>query len=259
MNDGIIKNNGTSRLMRATLPATYEEFKRACEAGTQPLDVLFNAAGWAQLPDFLNKGNLWADDTAALFGLGQNSVPDDGFKKIYEQSQTTNDKILRELILKLEDTPVKNGSVSFAIDFSDFDTTKYKSAIVYLEVYQSHNGGEVKVTSDKAMFCITGGREDRDDILFGFGPGGTTDYLVKTGAIELHFQFTNKVGDEQIDLIGHAFVSGKDFRASRSEFAGFYGYKIDNTDALGPYTFTNIADGGKAAFKHIEVFGERYV
>ena len=130
MNDGIIKNNGTSRLMRATLPATYEEFKRACEAGTQLLDVLFNAAGWAQLPDFLNKGNLWADDTAALFGLGQDSVPDDGFKKVYEQNKNTESKITKELLLKVKDTPENQSQVSFAIDFSDYDITKYKSAII---------------------------------------------------------------------------------------------------------------------------------
>lgn len=77
MNDGIIKNDGTSRLMRASLPATYEDFKRACAAGTQPLDVLFNASGWAQQPDFLNKGNLLADRTTARAGLFSTAVPDD--------------------------------------------------------------------------------------------------------------------------------------------------------------------------------------
>ncbi len=87
MIDGIIKNDGTSRLMRATLPATYEEFKSACEAGTQSLDVLFNEAGWAQLPDFLNKGNLWEDTTAALFGLGADSVPNDGFAWLGKYNQ----------------------------------------------------------------------------------------------------------------------------------------------------------------------------
>lgn len=87
MNDGIIKNDGTSRLMRASLPATYEEFKKACEAGTQPLDVLFNEEGWMQLPDFLNKGNLWSDVTEALFGLGVDSVPNDGFAYLGKYAQ----------------------------------------------------------------------------------------------------------------------------------------------------------------------------
>ena len=79
MMDGIIKADGTSRLMRAELPATYEEFRAQCRAGAQPLDVLFNALGWSQLPTFLNKANLLKDDTAALFGLGAYAVPDDVF------------------------------------------------------------------------------------------------------------------------------------------------------------------------------------
>lgn len=79
MIDGIIKADGTSRLMRATLPATYEEFKAQAAAGTLPLDILFNEAGWSQLPTFLNKANLLKDLTANLFGLGADAVPDDVF------------------------------------------------------------------------------------------------------------------------------------------------------------------------------------
>lgn len=206
----------------------------------------------------LNKSTLWADDTAALFGLGVDSAPNDGFKRIYEQNQATEEKITRELIRKISDTQEKKNSVSFAIDFSDFDTTKYKSAIVYFDVYQSNNGGNVKLSADKMTFYKSDYNEDRDYLSFGFGPGGTTSYLLKVGTIELHFQFTNKIGDEHIEMIGYALVSGRDFTASTSGFVGFYGYK-SSADALGPYTFTNTADGGKVAFKHIEVFGERYV
>ena len=83
MKDGIIKNDGTSRLIRSvadfkTKYPTYDAFVAALVAGTLPLDVLFNADGWSQQPDFLNKANLLADDTAALFsGLPENPVPDD--------------------------------------------------------------------------------------------------------------------------------------------------------------------------------------
>lgn len=77
MIDGIIKADGTSRLMRAELPATYEEFRTQCRTGTQPLDVLFNEDGWSQLPTFLNKANLLKDTTASLFYLGAAAVPDD--------------------------------------------------------------------------------------------------------------------------------------------------------------------------------------
>ena len=87
MIDGIIKADGTSRLMRAELPATYEEFRAQCRAGTQPLDVLFNALGWTQLPTFLNKRTLLTDATAALFGLGVDAVPDDVLGYLGKYSQ----------------------------------------------------------------------------------------------------------------------------------------------------------------------------
>ena len=79
MKAGIIKADGTSRLMRATLPATYEAFRAAAAAGTLPLDVLFNESGWSQQPTFLNKANLLKDATAAMFGLGADAVPDHAF------------------------------------------------------------------------------------------------------------------------------------------------------------------------------------
>ena len=85
MRDGIIKADGTSRLVRANLPATYEEFRAQAAAGTLPLDVLFNEAGWSQQPTFLNKANLLQDETAALFGLGAEAVPDEVFGLIQNQ------------------------------------------------------------------------------------------------------------------------------------------------------------------------------
>lgn len=77
MNDGIIKNNGTSRKMKATLPATYEEFKQAVESGNQLLDILFNSAGWEQQPTFLNKANLLTDVTASAAGLTPDATVND--------------------------------------------------------------------------------------------------------------------------------------------------------------------------------------
>lgn len=87
MKDGIIKADGTSRLMRATLPATYEAFRAAAAAGTLPLDVLFNESGWSQQPTFLNKANLLTDATAALFGLGTEAVPDNAFSFLGKYNQ----------------------------------------------------------------------------------------------------------------------------------------------------------------------------
>lgn len=82
MNDGIIKETGNSRLMRAALPDTYEEFKALAAAGKLPLDVLFNAAGWSQLPTFLNKATLLSDTTAEM--LGGCGTPDEALATLKE-------------------------------------------------------------------------------------------------------------------------------------------------------------------------------
>ena len=83
MRDGVIKHDGTSRLIKANLPATYEELRAMAKSATLPVDVLFNAAGWDILPTFLNKENLLKDATAALFGLGADAVPDHVFSAIH--------------------------------------------------------------------------------------------------------------------------------------------------------------------------------
>lgn len=81
MKDGIIKAEGNSRLVRSvadfkTKYPIYDDFAGALVAGTLPLDILFNAEGWAQLPNFLNKAALLKDATAALFGFTAEQLPD---------------------------------------------------------------------------------------------------------------------------------------------------------------------------------------
>lgn len=82
MIDGVLLENGQSRAMRATLPATYEEFVQACANGTQLLDIMFNAAGWQTQPTFLNAGNLLSNESANALGLPNTAVPDDAWSKI---------------------------------------------------------------------------------------------------------------------------------------------------------------------------------
>jgi hypothetical protein len=71
MKDGIIKGQGNSRLLKApeTIPATYAEFRAALLAGTLPVDLLYNAAGWEVEGTALNKANLLTDAVAAALGL----------------------------------------------------------------------------------------------------------------------------------------------------------------------------------------------
>ena len=83
MMDGIIKADGTSRMVRAELPATYAEFRDLAAAGKLPLDIMVNEAGWAQLPTWLNKKNLLQDSTElALFGDASNRTIDEAFRAI---------------------------------------------------------------------------------------------------------------------------------------------------------------------------------
>lgn len=82
MNDGIIKQDGTSRLVKASFPATYEEFRTMASNGTLTMDILFNAVGWQQLPTFLNKANLLPNDLTSFLGIPDSSVPADAYKAI---------------------------------------------------------------------------------------------------------------------------------------------------------------------------------
>lgn len=88
MIDGIIKDNGTSRRIRATFPGTYEEFKTKASSGDLLMDVLFNADGWSQLPDFLGSETLLKEATAALLGLDKTAVPDDALRKLRGKIQS---------------------------------------------------------------------------------------------------------------------------------------------------------------------------
>lgn len=86
MRDGIIKDNGTSRAVKASFPETYEEFRAMAQNGTLLLDLLINAEGWSQLPTFLNKANL-LDDRAEqqLWGNAANRTMTDAFIKLYRE------------------------------------------------------------------------------------------------------------------------------------------------------------------------------
>ena len=85
MQDGIIKGTGNSRFLKSVPDflsqyPTYESFVAALAAGTLPVDFNgINETGWQQLGTALNKGNLLSDETAAVYGLGSDAVPNDVF------------------------------------------------------------------------------------------------------------------------------------------------------------------------------------
>ena len=68
MTDGIINETKNSRLMKADLPATYDQMRTLAATGGLPFDLLINLPGWLQIPTWLNKANLLAAATAAKFG-----------------------------------------------------------------------------------------------------------------------------------------------------------------------------------------------
>ena len=79
MKDGIIAETKNSRLVKADLPGTYEEFKALAAGNGVPIDLLFNALGWSQIPDFLNKSNLLQDQTCDLLELPHTATVNDAF------------------------------------------------------------------------------------------------------------------------------------------------------------------------------------
>lgn len=115
MKDGIIKNDGTSRLVKADFPATYEEFKRMAAAGNLPVDLLFNVAGWRQVPTFLSKGNLLSDESdAALFGTAADRTVDQAFYGIASRLNLIagNQASIRLTVLNQNGKPIAGIPVS---------------------------------------------------------------------------------------------------------------------------------------------------
>ena len=87
MQDGVIAGTGNSRHLKSvsnflTLYPTYSDFVAAMVAGTLPIDLLYNAAGWTAEGNALNKAALLKDATAALYGLTSAAVPDDVLAKL---------------------------------------------------------------------------------------------------------------------------------------------------------------------------------
>ncbi len=151
MIDGIIKADGTSRLIRANLPATYEEFRAQAAAGTLPLDVLFNASGWSQMPTFLNKANLLKDSTASTFGLGTDAVPDDVFTYLGQYSQYWwRRKALKSV------TKYYESNVAFSSKYSSYFRVNDTGGTLYVADSVTFNENTGKYTLVNPTVCASG-------------------------------------------------------------------------------------------------------
>lgn len=89
MKDTVIKNDGTSRTLKApsSIPATFAEWREQLVAGTATLDISLNSAGCETVGTALNKANLLSDTTKAALKLTQSdpTVND----ALYALSQST--------------------------------------------------------------------------------------------------------------------------------------------------------------------------
>lgn len=83
MRDGIINEQMKSRLIKAGLPATYEELVALAADTGIPADILFNEDGWRQLPTYLSKANLLSDATEiAIWENAKNRTVNDALKML---------------------------------------------------------------------------------------------------------------------------------------------------------------------------------
>lgn len=83
MRDGIISEQMKSRLIKAGLPATYEELVALAANTGIPSDILFNEEGWQQLPTYLIKANLLSDATEiAIWENAKNRTVNDALKML---------------------------------------------------------------------------------------------------------------------------------------------------------------------------------
>lgn len=75
MKDARIKGDNTSKVIRATAPDTYEQFRQALANGTLLADILTNYAGYEEPGTALSKQNLLTDETAEALGFNPENNP----------------------------------------------------------------------------------------------------------------------------------------------------------------------------------------
>ncbi len=87
LTDGVQSGAGNAYTLQTVANAlalypTYEDYIRALASGQVFVDLKINPPGWDVLGTSLNKVNLLKDETAGLYGLTGEAVPDDVLNKI---------------------------------------------------------------------------------------------------------------------------------------------------------------------------------
>lgn len=112
MINGQISEEMKSRLIRANLPATYEELVALAAGVGVPADIILNEEGWLQLPTYLNKENLMDDVTEeAIWGDAANRTVNAALKMLadvaYGRVATLNLTVLDTTGAPIPDVTVK--------------------------------------------------------------------------------------------------------------------------------------------------------
>lgn len=167
MRDGIISEQMKSRLIKAGLPATYEELVALAADTGIPSDILFNEEGWRQLPTYLSKANLLSDATeVAIWETAKNRTVNDALKmladvaygRVASLTLTVNDtdgNPIPDVTVRLDSAPTVGTDPTTGTDGKiklDTNAGEHTVYLVYPLGYSAETGSTtVQVTGNTAI------------------------------------------------------------------------------------------------------------
>ena len=175
MRDGIISENMKSRLIKAGLPATYEELVALAADTGIPADILFNEEGWQQLPTYLSKANMLSDETEiAIWENAKNRTVNDALQmladvaygRVASLTLTINDTAgnpIPDVTVRLDSAPTVGEDPITGIDGKiklDTNAGEHTAYLVYPLGYSVENAQKiVQVTGNTAITIANAARK----------------------------------------------------------------------------------------------------
>lgn len=163
MKDTVIKGTGNSRFLKSvenfkSLYPTYDAFVEALAAGTLPIDFNgVNPDGITQLGTPLSMSSLLKHATAAVFGFGEEAVPDDVLRTLSRfQAGLGNEHIWKKSKELSAEVPagytlgeVQENVTIFQVPSSSDSVTLVESSTVTV-----YDNGEVVLTDDGGFSTV---------------------------------------------------------------------------------------------------------
>lgn len=175
MRDGIISEQMKSRLIKAGLPATYEELVALAADTGIPADILFNEEGWQQLPTYLSKANMLSDETEiAIWENAKNRTVNDALKmladvaygRVASLTLTINDTAgnpIPDVTVRLDSAPTVGTDPTTGTDGKiklDTNAGEHTAYLVYPLGYSVENAQKiVQVTGNTAITIANAARK----------------------------------------------------------------------------------------------------